>query len=199
MEMDLAKIRNISTAKEFTDVLNEIIETTLTNDFWNINLPSDLAKSSSFSKSLFAYYAALKIVRANGLFSKLLVGELLQEGMRSKKSALERHHLFPKYLKRLGITEQTDINQIANYALVEWDDNIKISDTAPANYLPKYKSRFNEDQYRQMCYWHALPENWETLKYADFLMQRRNLMATVIKDAFLCLAKKDESILTANL
>ena len=33
---------------------------------------------------------------ANGLFSKLKVSDLLQEGLRSKKSALERHHLFPK-------------------------------------------------------------------------------------------------------
>jgi hypothetical protein len=191
MEMDLAKIRNISTALEFTDALNEIIETTLTNDFWNINLPSDLAKSSSFSKSLFAYYAALKIVRANGLFSKLLVGDLLQEGMRSKKSALERHHLFPKeYLKKLGIAEQTDINQIANYALVEWGDNIKISDTAPADYLPVYKARFTDEQYRKMCYWHALPEEWETLEYKDFLVKRRQLMAAVIKDAFDILENK---------
>jgi hypothetical protein len=185
MEMDLAKIRNLSDASDFINTINEIITTTLTNDFWNINLPGDLAKSSSFSKSLFAYYAALKIINAKGLFSKMLVGDLLQEGMRSKKSPLEKHHLFPrKYLNRIGITEQTQTNQIANYALVEWGDNIKISDTAPADYLPAYKARFSDEQYREMCYWHALPENWEVLEYACFLEKRRKLMAKVIKDAF---------------
>jgi len=185
MEMDLARIRNLSDASDFIKTINEIITTTLTNDFWNINLPGDLAKSSSFSKSLFAYYAALKIINAKGLFSKMLVGDLLQEGMRSKKSPLEKHHLFPrKYLNRIGITEQTQTNQIANYALVEWGDNIKISDTAPAEYLTAYKARFSDEQYREMCYWHALPENWEVLEYACFLEKRRKLMARVIKDAF---------------
>lgn len=200
MEMDLAKIRNISTAKEFIDTINEIIGTTLTNDFWNINLPGDLSKSSSYSKSLFAYYAALKILGAKGLFSKSLVGDLLQEGMRSNKSALEKHHIFPKeYLKKMGTTEQTEINQIANYALVEWDDNIKISDTAPAEYLPKYKARFTEDEYKQMCYWHALSENWENLTYPDFLVKRRILMANIIKDAFLSLAKKEEPLTISKM
>lgn len=195
MEMDLAKIRNITSDKEFIQTINEIIRTTLTNDFWNINLPADLAKSSSYSKSLFAYYAALKIIGARGLFSKSLVGDLLQEGLRSNKSALEKHHLFPKeYLKKTGTAEQTEINQIANYALVEWDDNIKISDTAPEEYLPEYKARFTETEYKQMCYWHALPQNWEKLAYSDFLVQRRALMAKIIKDAFLSLAQKGEHL-----
>lgn len=193
MEMDLAKIRNISTADEFVKTINDIIDNTLTNDFWSINLPDDLAKSAAISKSLFAYYAALKVIGAKGLFSNMLVGDLLQEGMRSKKSPLEKHHLFPKkYLNKIGIDDQTQTNQIANYALVEWGDNIKISDTAPAEYLPTYKARFTNEQYTQMCYWHALPENWETLEYNHFLVQRRKLMAAIIKDAFRILANKTQ-------
>ena len=90
-----------------------------------------------FLPSLYAYYAAQYVLGANGLFSKLKVSDLLQEGLRSKKSALERHHLFPKaWLQRNGVPDQTQRNQIANYALVEWSDNIDISDNHPKEYLP---------------------------------------------------------------
>jgi hypothetical protein len=185
MEMDLAKLRGINSASEFQNVLEEVIMSQLTHDFWEITLPMYLSTSSSTSPSLYAYYAALYILGANGLFSKLKVSDLLQEGLRSKKSALERHHLFPKaWLQRNGVTEQRDTNQIANFALVEWSDNIDISDTAPASYLPSYLSRLSDEDKERMYYWHALPENWESMSYETFLSERRMRMAKVVKDAF---------------
>lgn len=184
MEMDLAKLRGIDNAEDFKSILEEIIESQLTSDFWEITLPMDLSTSSSTSPSLYAYYASLYILDANGLFSRLKVSDLLQEGIRSNKSALERHHLFPKaWLNKNGIIEIRDTNQIANYALVEWSDNIKISDMAPAEYLPYYLERLTGNK-KEMYYWHALPENWENMNYSDFLVERRKIMAMVIKDAF---------------
>jgi len=185
MEMDLARLRGINTADEFKDVLDDIIESQLTNDFWDITLPMDLSTSSSTSPSLYAYYAALYVLGANGLFSKLKVSDLLQEGLRSKKLALERHHLFPKaLLQRNGITEQRETNQIANFALVEWSDNISISDTAPTDYLPEYLIRLSAEEKQKMYYWHALPENWEQMKFEVFLVERRKRIAQVVKDAY---------------
>ena len=182
--MDLAKLRGIDNAEDFKSILEEIIESQLTSDFWEITLPMDLSTSSSTSPSLYAYYASLYILDANGLFSRLKVSDLLQEGIRSNKSALERHHLFPKaWLNKNGIIEIRDTNQIANYALVEWSDNIKISDMAPAEYLPYYLERLTGNK-KEMYYWHALPENWENMNYSDFLVERRKIMAMVIKDAF---------------
>ena len=184
MEMDLAKLRGIDNAEDFKEILEEIIESQLTSDFWEITLPMDLSTSSSTSPSLYAYYASLYILDANGLFSRLKVSDLLQEGIRSNKSALERHHLFPKaWLNKNGVSEIRDTNQIANYALVEWSDNIEISDMAPAEYLPYYLERLSGNK-KEMYYWHALPENWENMSYSDFLVERRKLMALVIKDAF---------------
>ena len=43
-----------------------------------------------------------------------------------------------------------DINQIANYALVEWDDNIAISDGPPASYWPEYAQRFDDKALAKM-------------------------------------------------
>jgi hypothetical protein len=190
MESDLARLRGIETPEQFKKVLDEIIDGQLTNDFWSITLPMDLSTSSSTSPSLYAYYAAQYIIGANGLFSKLKISDLLQEGLRSKKSALERHHLFPKaWLERNGVSDQTQRNQIANYALVEWNDNINISDTEPSKYLPNYLSRLTNDDKVKMYYWHALSENWEQMDYFDFLIDRRKRIAQVIKDAYETISK----------
>ncbi len=185
MEMDLAKFRSVDNAADFVKELNSIIDSQLTSDFWEVTLPMDLATSSFRSPSLFAYYASLNIHHALGLFSKLQVKELLESGLRANKSALERHHLFPKaWLMRNGVTEQRDYNQIANFALVEWSDNIAISDKEPKVYLPIYEQRFSEEELRKMRFWHALPENWQEMKYKDFLLERRRLIAEVVKNAY---------------
>ena len=36
----------------------------------------------------------------------------------------------------------------------------------------------------QMCELHALPEDWQEMDYADFLEQRRHLMADIIRRGF---------------
>ena len=185
MEFDLARFRDISSAEDFLGILKHICDITLTSDFWTVTLPNDLATSSPRSPSLFAYYAALVLLDARALFSKSKVTELLDPALHAHKSALERHHLFPKgYLNKLGITGIRDTNQIANYALVEWGDNIKISDQAPIKYLSEFKGRFSENELSRMYRWHALPDNWEHLDYKDFLEKRRELMALVISDGY---------------
>ncbi len=190
MEMDLTRLRTIESADQFKSILEDVIVSQLTNDFWEISLPMDLSTSSSMSPSLYAYYASLFVLGANGLFSKLKVSDLLQEGLRSKKSALERHHLFPKaWLIRNVTTEQRETNQIANYALVEWSDNIEISDKHPSEYIFKYLERLSEEEKTNMYYWHALPEDWEKMNYSNFLIERRKRIAAVIKDAYAKISK----------
>lgn len=185
MEFDLSQLRTVSAPEQFKNILENIIQTSFTEDYWKIVLPDNLSTSSSRSPSMYAYYASLNILNADGLFSKLKVRTLLQEGLRSRKSALEIHHLYPRaFLNRNGIVGVQQVNQIANYALVEWNDNIKISDMSPAEYLPHYLQRFTSEEIALQYYWHALPENWENLNYYDFLKQRREMIANVIRDAF---------------
>jgi hypothetical protein len=78
-------------------------------------------------------------------------------------------------------------NQIANFALVEWGDNTDISDIAPAEYFSRYAERFGE----RMAYWHALPPNWTSMAYQDFLVERRKLIAKVVRDGFARLGEAD--------
>ena len=189
IEEDLAKLRNKTTAAEFLAVLDQEIAAALTADYWAITLPNDLATSAARSPTLFAYYAAMRLLRAQVLFSNLTVSELLDPAIKGKKSAVNRHHLFPRgYLKKTGNDELRSINQIANFTLVEWEDNIDISDDPPSAYVPECEHKFTRvhgaEALAAQYATHALPENWWMLDYEAFLTKRRSLMAAVIRQAF---------------
>jgi len=188
-EQDVARLADIAPGNgdAFIAVLNRVVDDTLTGDYWSITLPNELATSAAKSPTLLAYIAALNILDANALLSTGKVRSRLDPAVTAKKG-IERHHLFPRaYLRdKLGIKDNKDINQIANMALVEWSDNIDISDTAPADYWPKQlaKKNLDPDVLARQCYLHALPDGWEAMSYGGFLAQRRHLMGQVVNEAF---------------
>lgn len=195
MERDLADLRGVKDAAQYIDHLQKAIDGELTNDFWAISLPNGLATAAARSPSWFAYCAALNLLEAPVLFSNMKVPDLLDPVANANKAALERHHLFPKdYLAKIGIKDDRERNQIANYALVEWDDNIHISNASPAEYFPKYIDRLKSEPEKlsRMLMLHALPPQWESLSYDEFLMERRRLLAKVIRKGYERLAKVEE-------
>jgi len=196
MEEDLNKINQCRNAAEFLALLNTTINNSLTEDYWKITLPNDLATSAPRSPSLFSYYAALNLLGSKVLFSNLKVSDLLDPANKAKKSAVERHHLFPKeYLNRIGITEQRDQNQIANFALIEWNDNIAILDAPPSDYFPKFIDRFKNDPLlKEMLRVHALQDGWQNLDYFEFLESRRKLIAEIIREGFKQLNENTSSL-----
>jgi len=186
MEQDLALFRGASTADEFVTILDQQIDAVLTRDYWEVTLPNELETAAARNTGQFAYYATLCLLNAPVLYSRIKVSELLDPSTKAKKSALERHHLFPRrYLQRIGIEERRLINQVANYALVEWSDNIQISDQAPQEYVPQMEKRFSPEELDEMYDWHALPENWYGMDYPAFLEERRKRIANVIRRGFL--------------
>ena len=72
------------------------------------------------------------------------------------------------------------VNQVANYALVEWHDNIDIRDQPPSEYAPTYEARFSEAELAEMYELHGLPWEWYRMTYQDFLAQRCKRMAGII-------------------
>lgn len=184
-EQDMALLRGANRADDFVRILDEQISAVLTKDYWEVTLPNELETAAARNTAQFAYYATLCLLEARVLYSKMKVSELLDPTTKAKKTALERHHLFPrKYLQRIGVREKRLINQVANYALVEWSDNIKISDRAPRDYVPELEKRFASDELQQMYDWHGLPSNWYELDYEDFLKERRRRIALIIKAGF---------------
>ncbi|MCR4433796.1 MAG: DUF262 domain-containing protein [Caldiserica bacterium] len=189
MDSDLNRLRGVANSERFVTVLNELMANELTNDYWNITLPAALETSSARNPGLFAYIAAQVLLGTPVLFSHKRVSDLLDPTIKPKKKPLERHHLFPRgWLESQGITDMTLINQQANYALLEWPDNLDIGDSPPFEYVPKIRQRFKESDWKLMHELHALPEGWEDMPYEVFLAERRRRMASIIRRGFESLA-----------
>lgn len=184
-ESDLGLMRDLESGDAFIAKLRELTATTLTSDYWAITLPSQLATSASRSPSLFAYQAALIKLDANALYSPIKIASMIDPAVKGTKAAFEQHHLFPRgYLEEIGVTDLKLVNQIANFASVEWPDNIKIGKKPPAEYVPPLDMALSGPEREQLYFWHALPHLWWDLPYNDFLVQRRVRMAAVIQAAW---------------
>jgi hypothetical protein len=185
LDADLNRLRHVSDGGQFAQVLNDIMKTELTQDFWNVTLPARLETSSARNPELFAYTAAQVLLGAPVLFSHKKIGDLLDPSLKAKKKALERHHLFPRaWLEKQGIIDLRLINQQANLALLEWPDNLDVSDKAPSEYVPEVQKRFGNPEWRMIHEMHALPEEWEKMPYEVFLEQRRKRMAAIIRRGY---------------
>ncbi len=73
---------------------------------------------------------------------------------------------------------------MANYAFIDWKDNMEILDENPAIYYPIVCQGRSEEEIRKMEEENALPHGWENMQYEEFLIERRKLMAAKIKAAF---------------
>ena len=184
-ESDLADLRGVKTSGEYVALLENKISAKFTHDYFEITLPNDLANSAPRNPSWFGYCAALNILGVAVLFSTIPTRELFDPTANGTKNALERHHLFPKaYLASIGIVDDRDRNQAANFAFIEWSDNIEILDTSPAVYMKDQLKKIPDDEKSDIYANHALPDGWESMNYFDFLIKRRALMANVIKKGY---------------
>ena len=184
MESDLAMLRQVRTPAEFVERLAQAERIALTDDFWDVTLPNELATSAARSPSLFGFEAALVILDAPVLFSATKVSEWLDPVVKPAKS-IERHHLFPRsFLEGSGISSRQQINQIANYAYVEWQDDIEIGGQEPAQYTPLMTDGISGNNLKRMYELNAIPDGWERMDYDEFLQERRELMARVIREGY---------------
>lgn len=196
VESHLNSIKDLSTLKEYKDFILSRVNERLTNDYFDITLVGSegLAVSGKGNNAWNAYVAALNIMDAKILFSKsnLLVSKLFEPGTDGNRKSLEKHHLFPKaHMKAQGYTD-TKINQMANYAFIDWKDNMDILDDAPSVYYPIVCEGRSDEEILRMEEENALPHGWENMPYEDFLVERRKLMAAKIKQAFDLLKKNVE-------
>ena len=196
VESHLNSIKDLSTLKEYKDFILSRVNERLTNDYFDITLVGSegLAVSGKGNNAWNAYVAALNIMDAKILFSKsnLLVSKLFEPGTDGNRKSLEKHHLFPKaHMKAQGYTD-AKINQMANYAFIDWKDNMDILDDAPSVYYPIVCEGRSDEEILRMEEENALLHGWENMRYEDFLVERRKLMAAKIKQAFDLLKKNVE-------
>lgn len=98
------------------------------------------------------------------------------------------HHIFPKnYLRKNGINDKKEYNQIANYAMVQKEINIRISDKAPKNYLSLLQMQKDSAKVQENFKENAVPLtlfDMDVKDYHQFLEQRRKLMADKIREYY---------------
>lgn len=186
IEADLNRLREIPAGdgERFCSTLDRIVGDTFTSDYWRITLPNRLDTSAAKSPPLSAYWAALNLLDAELLFSKLKVASMLDPAITPIRQ-IERHHLFPKgHLATLGVTDRTQQNAIANMSFVDWADNAAAAAKAPEEYWQVMTAHMSAVQIERHRYWHALPIGWEQLPYEEFCVKRRELIARVIEDGY---------------
>ena len=182
-------------AEGFVRVTDEAIATVLTADFWDYRVPDLLVTSiAALSPAYQCYLAVLNATDADMFMLDMKVRDWMDPGLPVVKG-VEGHHLFPRAYqeKVLGTTDIKRINQAANYAPTDWNTNNLISDKPPAEYWPDLVAARGGDAewLAKQHYWHALPEGWQNLEYEDFLLQRRRMIATVIRDGYRKLSKNE--------
>ena len=195
LETDIRRLNQADkTENGFVGYLDSIISSQLTEDYWKVSLPQHLDSSSAYSPYLFGYHAALNLLGAKPLFSKLTISELLDPAVSGSKSPIERHHLFPKaYLMKKGYSGAYKINQIANFAFLEWADNVEISDNSPSKYFPQLFENMTAQEQNDAIFWHGLPHNWHEMEYWQFIEERRKLISNVIKKGYQILSSGRQS------
>ncbi|MFW6723041.1 GmrSD restriction endonuclease domain-containing protein [Streptomyces sp. MAR4 CNY-716] len=185
VEADLTRIAALEADEPdaFCAELDRIVRSNFTGDYWDISLPNRLDTSASRSPALYAYHAALNLLDAELLFSRMKIRDVMSSGEAPR--SVERHHLFPKaFLKAQGFTNSRQVNAIANMAFLDWPENAGIAADGPMDYWPAMAHDLGPERLRQQAFWHALPVGWEQLDYVTFLERRRVLMARVIRDGF---------------
>ena len=189
MESDLNFFKNARDKDDFIRLLNTAIENESTNDFWEITVPNKLLVSSSKKNAIRnVFFASLIRKGSSVLFSERKVGDLFDPVLKKKKKDLEKHHIFPRnYLVQKFGLDRRQINQVANFTYLEFEDNIEISDQAPRKYFVDIKNRYyknREMELKKVLTDHCLPENFYEMDFDNFLKERRKLMAKTVRVVF---------------
>ncbi|AIK83758.1 hypothetical protein CGLAR1_00325 [Corynebacterium glutamicum] len=187
-ERDLERIARLGPAA----VLEEFEQSELSDSFWKVTLPQRLNTSGANNPQFKTFLAAQVKNRARGFLSKHL----------SVQSMLELrgdiHHLVPKdYLRKNGVNDKRDYNQVANYALTESGVNVRIGNRLPVDYLAEVDTQIDRSNQPPTLgeinsgadlsanfIENAVPESLRTTtaeNYEDFLMERRAMMAQTLR------------------
>ena len=185
VESDLLMLRNANNPEDFINAIEEIISNEVTEDLWKIRIPNSLKTSSKNNPALKSFFASQILMNNNVLFSNIPMKILADNSSKGSRKKLELHHLFPKNILKEENYAQTEINQVANYAYVEWsDNNLNLLKKHPREYFDELKHEMPRNKFSNILKMNGLWEDWSITEYPEFLEKRRKLMAEVIKLAW---------------
>jgi hypothetical protein len=188
-EQDLGRVTRLEAGDVdgFIRALDEALAETITGDYWTHTLVSALETQKARAPVALAFRAAQVVLRTRALFSDQLLQNLLDPPAQGKRAASEVHHLFPvTWLQSRGIRDRRRLNQVANLADTGWYENSVIGGRGPSEYVPHLRQKLaaDDDRWGRLCAEHALPLEWESMEYEEFLRERRRRMADIIRVAF---------------
>lgn len=185
VESQLADLRNVHNAEEFLKFLDDQVKLRMNDTYFSVELVKNLITSSATSPIWCGYIASINILGTMMLFSNTPQSKYWLVGADGDKKSIDKHHIFPKhYLESIGIENDRDRNQLANFTYLDYNTNIDISDDAPESYVKRFKVRFGEEEYAKHLADNAIPLGFENMDYFEFLEARRKLMADIIKRAY---------------
>lgn len=185
VERQMADLRNIQSGGEFVRYLEDTIKLRMNDTYFNIELEKELVTSSVSSPLWCGYIASINVLGTPMLFSNTPQSKYWLVGTDGDKKAIDKHHIFPKhYLETIGITDDRDRNQLANFTYLDYNTNIDISDSEPAKYVERFKAKLGEKEYAKHLVDNAIPMGFEKMDYYTFLEIRRKMMADIINNAY---------------
>lgn len=182
-EQELNTIGELSNAGEFRSWIDQEIAARLTDDFFKVTLPNEFDKNRASGPVWNAFLASQVILGYRVLFGTATIAQLLMPTSSGTKKPYDKHHIFPSNFLKGGPYDGLK-DRRANFACVDYQKNIYISDDDPKVYVAKFRNALGDDAYRTSCKENALPVGFEDMAYPDFLAKRRVLMAQLIKKAF---------------
>ena len=181
----MRKINEIGIVK----TLENIEAAILSENFWNVQIPQNLAYTSTNNPTYLVYLAAQIYFNDVSLLSQnVCVKELIEVSG-------DVHHIFPKqYLKDNGY-EKNQYNQEANYAYLDRPVNVSIGKQAPIDYfrtareqcetkIIKCGSITDINELKHNLEVNCVPLevfDMDHTRYTEFIEKRRVLMAQKIK------------------
>jgi hypothetical protein len=188
MDQDIRQINQVGLVK-YTKL---IMDSTLTDSFWDSLLPQEMDTSSVNSPYLSIFFAAQVKNGDKGFLSRdITVSTMIQ-------NQGDIHQIYPrKFLKSKGLS-RTKYNQIANYVMTQSEINIAIGAKDPDKYFAevvkqietgklKYGGIKDEAElkgnFEENCIPTAMLESG-AMDYEEFLKARRVLMAHKMKKYF---------------
>ncbi|MFI3329593.1 MAG: DUF262 domain-containing protein [bacterium] len=186
-------VRRFNEVDNIEEYVKNTISGSLSDAFWDNILIDKLDTAGTNSPYWKLYMASLIKGGAKGFLST---------GIRVEDLHKERgdiHHIFPKdYLVKSGINDKRRYNQIANYVLMQSEVNIQVGNKAPKDYFSilqqqidsnetRYGGIISNDELKNNLCDNCIPNEISSMsyhEYEEFLIMRRKLMASKMKDYF---------------
>lgn len=186
-------IRRLNEAENLVQYINDELERRLGDAFWNGILVENFNTPVASSPYWKTYLIAQIFLNDSAFLSKDMKVRALVEGRG------DVHHIFPKdYLQKNGKNNKSIYNQIANFALIQTEINLQITNKSPNIYMLEVNEQCkngvatigsitDKESLKENLRINCIPEGFETMtvdNFDDFLKARRILMANKIKEYY---------------